>query len=99
MGSTERGDDMHFEKSPINPSTKIYVAGHTGLVGSALVRVLRNSGYNNLVLRSHRELNLANQAAVAQFFSQECPDRNGRTLAPWRELKYLHFTKAGWVNN
>jgi len=74
MGSTERGDDMHFEKSPINPSTKIYVAGHTGLVGSALVRVLRNSGYNNLVLRSHRELNLANQAAVAQFFSQECPE-------------------------
>jgi GDP-L-fucose synthase len=65
---------MNFTKSTINPSTKIYVAGHTGLVGSALVRVLRNSGYHNLVLRSHRELNLANQAAVAQFFSQERPE-------------------------
>ncbi|HEY6185949.1 MAG TPA: GDP-L-fucose synthase [Terriglobales bacterium] len=65
---------MNFEKSAINPSAKIYVAGHTGLVGSALVRVLRNSGYHNLVLRSHRELNLANQAAVAQFFSQERPE-------------------------
>ena len=74
MGSTEGSVHMNFEKSAINPSAKIYVAGHTGLVGSALVRVLRNSGYHNLVLRSHRELNLANQAAVAQFFSQERPE-------------------------
>lgn len=65
---------MNFEKSTINPSAKIYVAGHTGLVGSALVRSLRKSGHRNLVLRSHRELNLANQAEVAQFFSQERPE-------------------------
>jgi len=65
---------MNFEKSTINPSAKIYVPGHTGLVGSALVRALRNSGYYSLVLRTHRELNLANQAAVAQFFSQERPE-------------------------
>src|ERR1051325_2797640 len=73
MDSTE-GRIMNFKKSMIDPSAKIYVAGHTGLVGSALVRALQNSGYHNLVLRSHRELNLANQAAVAQFFSQERPE-------------------------
>src|SRR5260221_65134 len=65
---------MNFERTTINPSAKIYVAGHAGLVGSAFVPALQNSGYYNLVLRSHRELNLANQAAVAQFFSQERPE-------------------------
>ncbi len=49
------------------------MAGHTGLVGSALVRALRGSGFRNLVLRSHRELDLTNQVAVAQFFAQERP--------------------------
>jgi len=61
-------------QSTIDPSARIYVAGHTGLVGSALVRALRGSGYRNLILRSHRELELTNPAAGAQFFSQERPD-------------------------
>jgi GDP-L-fucose synthase len=65
---------MNPQKSTISPSAKIYVAGHTGLVGSALVRALRNSGHYNLVLRSHRELDLAKPASVAQFFVQERPE-------------------------
>jgi GDP-L-fucose synthase len=53
---------------------KIYVAGHRGLVGSALVRKLEKNGYNNLVLRTSIELNLTNQAEVNQFFEEETPD-------------------------
>jgi len=55
-------------------SSKIYVAGHTGLVGSALVTRLRDSGYQNLILRTHRELDLTDQAKVERFFSEMCPD-------------------------
>jgi GDP-L-fucose synthase len=62
------------KKPVIDPSARIYVAGHTGLVGSALVRGLRGSGFRNLILRSHQELELTNQAAVAQFFLQERPE-------------------------
>lgn len=53
---------------------KIYVGGHNGLVGSAIVRKLREEGFNNLILRSHAELDLTNQAAVNRFFEQERPD-------------------------
>ncbi|MDX1375213.1 MAG: NAD-dependent epimerase/dehydratase family protein, partial [Burkholderiales bacterium] len=53
---------------------KIYVAGHTGLVGSALVRALKAGGYANLVLRSHAELELTDGAAVRAFFAQEKPE-------------------------
>ena len=58
----------------ISPSAKIYVAGHNGLVGSALVRALKNSGHGKLVLRSHRELDLTSQSAVAKFFAEERPE-------------------------
>jgi GDP-L-fucose synthase len=53
--------------------SKIYVAGHRGLVGSALVRRLRALGFENLVWRTHEELDLANQGAVRQFFAHERP--------------------------
>jgi GDP-L-fucose synthase len=53
---------------------KIYVAGHRGLVGSALVRRLRADGYSNLVLRVRNELDLSNQQAVASFFEKERPE-------------------------
>lgn len=53
---------------------KIYVAGHNGLVGSAIVRAFKNNGYHNLVLRSSRELDLRNQQAVDHFFAQEKPN-------------------------
>lgn len=55
-------------------SSKIYVAGHRGLVGSAIVNSLKHQGYTNLILRTHDELDLINQKAVAEFFVQEKPD-------------------------
>lgn len=54
-------------------AAKIYVAGHRGLAGSALVRRLRAAGYDNLVLRTHAELELADAAAVRRFFEAERP--------------------------
>lgn len=53
---------------------KIHVAGHRGLVGSALVRRLQAEGYTNLLLRTHAELDLVDQAAVADFYASESPD-------------------------
>lgn len=54
-------------------SDKIYVAGHTGLVGSAIVRLLRRKGYSNIVTRTSGELDLRDQQAVADFFQEERP--------------------------
>lgn len=53
---------------------KIYVAGHRGLVGSAIVRALKKRGYMNVIGRSHCELDLTNQAAVDSFFAEEAPE-------------------------
>ena len=53
---------------------KIYVAGHNGMVGSAIVRRLNELGYNNIVTRNRQELDLLNQSAVHQFFKEEKPD-------------------------
>ncbi len=58
----------------ISKSDTIYVAGHRGLVGSALVRTLQAKGYQNLLFRTHDELDLMNQAAVEAFFQAEKPD-------------------------
>ena len=55
-------------------NSKIFVAGHRGLVGSAIVRALKNSDYNNLVLKTHEELDLTNQNAVLSFFKAERPE-------------------------
>ena len=55
-------------------NAKIYVAGHRGLVGSALMRNLREKGYENLLTRTHAELDLTSQAAVEAFFAAEKPD-------------------------
>ena len=54
---------------------KIYVAGHRGMVGSAIVRTLQAQGYDNIIGRTHVELDLTNQAQVASFFKQEKPDQ------------------------
>jgi GDP-L-fucose synthase len=54
---------------------KIYVAGHRGMVGSAIVRNLQAKGFNNIVTRTHAELDLTNQAAVQKFFETERPDQ------------------------
>ena len=53
---------------------KIYVAGHTGMVGSAIIRKLHKEGYNNIVLKTHQELELMNQIEVKQFFEYERPE-------------------------
>lgn len=53
---------------------KIYIAGHTGLVGSAILRCLKKNGYNNIVVKTHNELDLTNQAAVDVFFEKEKPE-------------------------
>ena len=53
---------------------KIFVAGHRGLVGSAIVRNLESKGYNNIVKRTHKELDLKDQAGVNRFFDEEKPD-------------------------
>lgn len=55
-------------------SAKIYVAGHRGLVGSAIVENLRSKGYTNIIGRTHGELDLTNQVAVADFFETEKPE-------------------------
>src|SRR6267378_7942442 len=58
----------------MNRDAKIYVAGHQGLVGSALVRQLRAQGYANLLLLTHHELDLTKQSEVEKFFAQERPE-------------------------
>lgn len=55
-------------------NAKIYVAGHRGMVGSAIVRELKRQGYTNIITRTHRELDLINQAAVNDFFASEHPE-------------------------
>jgi GDP-L-fucose synthase len=58
----------------INKQSKIYVAGHRGMVGSAIVRRLKSVGYTNIITRTHAELDLTNQALVAEFFRNEKPE-------------------------
>ena len=58
----------------IDKNDKIYVAGHRGLVGSAIVRSLKSKGYTNIIGRTHHELDLTDQAAVRAFFDEENPD-------------------------
>jgi len=58
----------------MNKDDKIYIAGHRGLVGSAIVRQLEVKGFTNLIMRTHKELDLTNQAQVQNFFTQEAPD-------------------------
>ena len=60
---------------PLDLNQKIYVAGHRGMVGSAIVRNLKSKGFHNIVGKTHGELDLTNQAAVAQFFTEEKPDQ------------------------
>ena len=58
----------------MNLDAKIYVAGHRGLVGSAIVRNLEAKGYKNIICRTHKELDLTNQEAVRTFFEEERPE-------------------------
>jgi len=58
----------------MDKNAKIYVAGHRGLVGSALIRQLKKQGYDNIISRTHTELDLTNQSAVQMFFDSEKPE-------------------------
>ncbi len=58
----------------MDKNAKIYVAGHRGMVGSAIVRELQRQGYNNLITRTHNELDLTRQEAVEKFFEKEKPE-------------------------
>ena len=68
-------------------TAKIYVAGHRGLVGSAIVRNLEQKGYTNIIKRTHKELNLTSQEKVNQFFKTEKPD-----------YVFLAAAKVGGIN-
>ncbi|STA98780.1 GDP-L-fucose synthase [Clostridium baratii] len=71
----------------MNKDSKIYVAGHRGLVGSAIVRNLEAKGYTNIICRTHKELDLTNQEAVRNFFEMEKP-----------EYVFLAAAKVGGIN-
>lgn len=71
----------------MNKDAKIYVAGHRGLAGSAIMRELQRQGYTNLVTRTHAELDLENAADTQQFFKQEQP-----------ELVFLAAAKVGGIH-
>ncbi|NEO98283.1 MAG: GDP-L-fucose synthase [Symploca sp. SIO2E9] len=71
----------------MNKESKIYVAGHRGLVGSAIVKILRANGYNNLLLKTSKELDLRKQTEVEAFFAQERPD-----------YVFLAAAKVGGIN-
>tara|TARA_R110000751_G_scaffold233602_1_gene334534 strand:+ start:893 stop:1939 length:1047 start_codon:yes stop_codon:yes gene_type:complete len=58
----------------MNKESKIYIAGHRGLVGSALLENLKQKGYNNIITKTHKELDLTNQNEVSEFFSSETPE-------------------------
>jgi GDP-L-fucose synthase len=65
---------MTTTNSILNRQARIYVAGHRGMVGSAIVRRLEADGYSNIVTRTHAELDLTDQSAVTAFFQHEKPD-------------------------
>jgi GDP-L-fucose synthase len=65
--------DTKRNEMAMNREFKIYIAGHSGLVGSALLRNLRSEGYRRLITRNHVELDLTNQAATEAFFAREKP--------------------------
>ena len=58
----------------MNKDSKIYIAGHRGMVGSAIVRILKSNGFHNIITRTSKELDLRNQQAVSDFFAAEKPD-------------------------
>ena len=62
------------ERTIMNPDRRIYVAGHRGLAGSAILRALEARGFKNIIVRTHAELDLTDAVATQAFFVQECPE-------------------------
>src|SRR3989337_2903466 len=71
----------------MNPNSKIYIAGHRGLAGSAIMRELQRQGYTNIVGRTHAELDLVDAVATLKFFEQERP-----------EIVFLAAAKVGGIH-
>jgi len=71
----------------VSKQAKIYVAGHRGMVGSAIVRTLQSQGQHNIVVRTHAELDLTDQKAVRSFF-----DTENQTKFIWPLLRLVVFT-------
>ena len=76
----------------VDKHARIYLAGHTGLVGSAILRALRRHGYDDLVVRDLAELDLTDQRATQGFFAEEKPEaviiaaaKVGGILANWEQ--------------
>lgn len=74
FGSLKGFDIFDLKSGTVEKNSKIYVAGHRGMVGSAIVRKLEAEGYSNIVFRTSSELNLMDQSAVQQFFEEEKPE-------------------------
>ena len=95
--------------------SKIYVAGHHGMVGSAIVRELKRQGYDNIITRTHKELDLTRQAEVEKFFAEEKPEyvflaaakvggivANNESPADFMYLNMMiemNVINAAWKNN
>lgn len=58
----------------MNKDSKIYIAGHTGLIGAEILKKLRQDGFSNIICKTHKELDLLNQEAVKHFFEKEKPE-------------------------
>ena len=70
----------------INLKSKIYVAGHNGLVGSAILRKLKSKGYKNIIFRDRKKLDLKDQKKVFQFLKKKKPDFIFIAAAKWVEF-------------
>ena len=77
---------MTIMNNTTSPGSKIYVAGHRGLVGSAIIRRLKLSGFNNFVTRTHAELDLLNQSETLNFLMEQKP-----------EIIFLEAAKVGGI--
>jgi len=84
----------------MNKDSKIYVAGHRGLVGGAIMRRLTAAGYTNIITRTHVELDLTNQASVTPFLKMKnqntfsCPPQKSAGLARILHIRRISFMKT-----
>lgn len=83
----------------MDKNDKVYIAGHTGLAGSALVRAFRAAGFGNLLLRTHAELELEDQAAVERFFAAEKPAYVVLAAAKVGGIKYNSAFPADFIRS
>lgn len=81
-------------KSIIEKNAKIYIAGHSGMVGSALIRLLKEKGCCNIITKTHSELDLCRQTQVEAFFQAEKPLQ--KAAVSWH---LLHLSKTGAAAN